>query len=84
MMNAYDDVYAGLNGIFRDVFDDDTIVVKPELTADDVAEWDSLSHVRLVLAVQKHFNAKFSAAEIASLKNVGDLARLIQTKAATR
>ena len=84
MMNAYDDVYAGLNGIFRDVFDDDTIVVKPELTADDVAEWDSLSHVRLVLAVQKHFNAKFSAAEITSLRNVRDLARLIRAKAATR
>ena len=81
---ALDSIYADLNGIFRDVFDDDTIVVKRELTADDVAEWDSLNHVRLVLAVQKHFNAKFSAAEISGLKNVGDLAKLIQAKAAPR
>lgn len=81
---APDGIFADLNDIFRDVFDDDTIVVKPELTAEDVPEWDSLSHVRLVLAVQKHFNAKFSAAEISGLKNVGDLARLIQAKAKPR
>ena len=83
-MVASDGIYADLNAIFRDVFDDDAIVVRPDLTADDVPEWDSLSHIRLVLAVQKHFKAKFSAAEIAGLKNVGDLARLIQSKAAPR
>jgi acyl carrier protein len=45
-----DPIYAGPNQIFRDVFDDDTVIATPELKADDVAEWDSLSHIRLILA----------------------------------
>ncbi len=76
------DVYQRLTAIFHDVFDDDSIVVTPELTATDVAEWDSLTHIRLVLAVQKAFQVKFSAAQTAELKNVGELASLIQAKAA--
>jgi acyl carrier protein len=77
-----DALYAKLTDVFHDVFDDDSIVVTPELNADDVDEWDSLAHVRLVLAVEKKFGLKFSAAEVARLKNVGEFATLIQTKAA--
>ncbi len=77
-----DDIYERLSGIFRDVFEDDSIVVTSELTAADVPEWDSLSHIRLVLAVQKAFGVKFSAAQTAELKNVGDLAKLISSKSA--
>lgn len=76
-----DTIYQQLTPIFRDVFDDDAIVVTPELTAKDVPEWDSLNHIRLLLAVQKAFKIKFTAAQTASLKNVGDLATLIQSKA---
>ncbi len=50
------------------------------LTADDVAEWDSLRHIQLILAVQKAFKIKFSAADTANLNNVGELAALISTK----
>jgi acyl carrier protein len=78
MENA--EIYQRLNGIFRDVFDDDSIVVRPDLTADDVDEWDSLSHIRLVLTVEKTFGLKFSASEIGNLGNVGDLVELIQEK----
>ena len=78
-----DELYPRLQVIFRDIFDDETIVVSPELTADDVPEWDSLSHLRLILAVQKEFRSKFSAAEIGELKKVDDLASLIRSKAAT-
>lgn len=74
------DVYGRLTAIFQDVFDDDSIAVTPELTAADVPEWDSLSHIRLVLAVQKAFQIKFSAAQTAELKNVGELAELIRAK----
>ena len=74
-------IYQQLTPIFHDVFDDDAIVVTPELTAKDVPEWDSLNHIRLLLAVQKAFKIKFTAAQTASLKNVGDLATLIQSKA---
>ena len=76
------DVNQQLTGIFRDVFDDDSIVIKPELTADDIDEWDSVSHVRLLLTVERAFGIRFSAAEAGRLKNVGDLASLVQSKAA--
>jgi len=76
-----DAIYAKLSDIFHDVFDDESIVLTPQLTADDVDEWDSLAHVRLVLAVEKKFGLKFSAAEVGRLKNVGEFAALIQAKA---
>lgn len=72
--------YAQLTEVFHDVFDDDTIVVTPELTASDVDEWDSLRHIRLVAAVERRFGLSFSAAEIGRLKNVGQLVSLISEK----
>ena len=68
-----------LSGVFHEVFDD-TIDVKPELTAKDVDEWDSLAHIRLMLSVERAFQIKFSASEIGKLKNVGELAELIGRK----
>jgi acyl carrier protein len=75
-------IYTQLTDIFHDVFDDESIQVRPELTADDVDEWDSLSHIRLVLAIEKKFGLKFSAAEVGRLKNVGEFVSLIQSKSA--
>ncbi|KJC62759.1 acyl carrier protein [Bradyrhizobium sp. LTSPM299] len=75
------EVYSKLTGVFRDVFDEDDVALTPQTTADDVDGWDSLSHIRLVLAVSKAFGVKFSASEIGSLKNVGELADLIEKKA---
>jgi acyl carrier protein len=72
--------YERLTKIFHDVFDDDELVVTPELSAKDVDEWDSLSHLRLVLSVEKSFGVKFSASEIARLKNVGEFVSLIHSK----
>jgi len=77
-----DAIYPRLTTILRDVFDDAALVARPDLTADDVEEWDSLSHLRLITTVQKTFGIKFSAAEIGRLSNIGDLARLIGAKAA--
>ena len=76
------EVYEQLTAIFQEVFDDESVVATPELTAEDVPEWDSLSHIRLMLAVQKSFSIKMSAAQITSLKTVGDLATLIEAKLA--
>jgi acyl carrier protein len=75
-------IYNKLDSIFHDVFDDDTIVVRPELTATDVDEWDSLTHIRLLLTVEKAFGIKFSASEVGKLKNVGELVDLIKLKTA--
>ena len=75
------EVYSKLTGVFRDVFDEDDLALTPQTTADDVDGWDSLAHIRLVLAVSKAFGVKFSASEIGSLKNVGEFADLIEKKA---
>ncbi|MHA4875364.1 acyl carrier protein, partial [Enterococcus faecium] len=55
-------------------------VITPETTADDVEEWDSLSHIRLIVAVERAFGIKFANAEIESLENVGDLIGAIDKK----
>lgn len=73
-------IYEHLTPIFHDVFDDDDIELAPELSAKDVDEWDSLSHIRLVVAVEKSLNVKFSSSEISSLENVGQFVDLIQGK----
>jgi acyl carrier protein len=76
-----DAIYSQLTTILREVFDDPALVARPDLAADDVEDWDSLSHLRLITTVQKAFGVKFSAGEIGRLNNVGDLAALIQAKA---
>jgi acyl carrier protein len=74
------DIDAKLMDILRDVLDDDTLQIAPELKASDVAGWDSLNHIRIILTVEKVFGIKFSPAEIAKLKDVGELERLIESK----
>lgn len=69
-----------LNGIFREVFDDNTLVIKRGTTADDIDDWDSLSHLNLVIAVEMKFGVKFALGELQTLKNVGDMADLIEKK----
>jgi len=73
-------LYERLTTIFHNVFDDDEIVLTPQLTASDVDGWDSLRHVRLVVSVEKGFGVRFAASEVGRLKNVGDLADLIAAK----
>lgn len=62
-----------LNAIFCKVFYDDDIKISRENTADDIEGWDSLSHLNLVVAIEKHFGIKFSNAEIAKWKNIGEM-----------
>jgi acyl carrier protein len=74
------EIYQELTAIFRDILDDPELTLRPELTAADVYGWDSLTHVRLVLAVEKAFQVNFSASEVARLKNVGEFVDLILSK----
>jgi len=69
-----------LTSIFRDVFDEESIRVVPELSARDVHGWDSLAHIRLILTVEKAFKVRFSTSEIGKLQTVGDLVALIKAK----
>lgn len=73
-------IYARLAEIFQDVFDEDSITVTPELSAKDVDGWDSLTHIRLMLTVERAFKIKFFVAEIGKLENVGDLVMLIKER----
>ena len=68
--------------IMVDIFDLDDLEVTPDTTAADVEEWDSLSHIRLMVAIERHFGIKFSNAEIEALQNVGDLVKAIDSKTA--
>jgi acyl carrier protein len=76
-------IYTKLRELFVDIFDDESIVLTPQLTAKDVDGWDSLTHIRLLLTVEKAFQIKFSSTEIGNLKNVGDLVALIEERNST-
>ena len=65
-----------LTPIFRDVLDDDDLVITPATKADDVDGWDSLAHIHLVVSIEKAFKMRFTAEEVSSLENVGDLVTL--------
>ena len=70
-------IYPRLNRVFKDVFDDDTIHITPRTTADDIDDWDSLEHITLISAVERTFKMKFRMSEISSMKNVGEMVRII-------
>lgn len=75
-----DEIVARLQGIFQDVFDDESLEIHDAMTAQDVDEWDSLSHIRLIVAVESAFKVKFLTGEVSSLKNVGEFIRLLKKK----
>lgn len=66
--------------IFKDVLDDDTILLEDSTSAKDIEEWDSLNHIQLIVAIEKHFNIRFKNAEINNWKNVGEMCMAIETK----
>ena len=73
-----ENVWKQLTEIFRDVFDDDEIEIAPETVADDIEEWDSMSNIQLLVAIEKAFaGGKFSTGEVANLKNVGEMVDII-------
>jgi acyl carrier protein len=67
---------------FRKVFGDPSLAINRATTAADVEDWDSLTHINLIVAIEREFKIKFTTAEVAGLKNVGDLMDLIARKAA--
>ena len=74
------EIFHKLTDVLRRVFDDDRLVARPELTADDVDGWDSLTNIRFVLSVERTFGLRLTAGDVAGLRNIGDLARVIQQR----
>ena len=66
--------------IFRDILDDEEIVLEDSTTADDVEGWDSLTHIQLIVAIEKQFKIKFTSKEILSWRNVGEMLDSIAAK----
>jgi acyl carrier protein len=81
------DIRAELQEIFRQVFDDPTIVLRDEMTAADVEGWDSVTHIDLLIAVERALGIKFATAEMSRLKepdqNIGSFIRMIESKLPT-
>lgn len=78
------DITERLTKVFRKVFDDESIELSPEMTANDVDGWDSLSHINLLIAIELEFGIEFKQNEIQSFANVGELMRNIERKMAEK
>jgi acyl carrier protein len=74
------DIVHRLTDVFQKVFDDEDLVLSPKTSAKDVPGWDSLMHVTLIINVEKAFRVRFTSSEVASLKNVGELTALIESR----
>ena len=70
-----------LNRIFQEVFDDDSIVVDRDTTADDIEDWDSLEHITLIAAIENEFRMRFKMHEVSTMKNVGEMIDIIAVRA---
>ncbi len=76
------EIYSKLADIFHDIFEDQSIVLRPEMTAKDIKDWDSFNHINLIVATESKFGIKFKTSEVESLQSVGHFADLIQSKLA--
>lgn len=69
-----------MNTIFIDILDNEDVVINETTTANDIEEWDSLTHIQLVVAIEKHFKIHFTSSEIQSWINVGEMLSCLQNK----
>lgn len=72
-----EEVFAALDEVFQDEFDDETLHVTDATVADDIDDWDSLEHIDLIIAVERRFGIKFTMGEVNGMKNVGEMADII-------
>ena len=73
-------ILQALNEIYIDVLDNEDILLRPETVAADIEEWDSLNHIQLIVAVEKHFGLRFQTSEVQQFKNVGEICDAILNK----
>jgi acyl carrier protein len=73
-------IFDQVQKIFRDVFDNQSLAIKPEMNSADIEDWDSLAQINLVVAMEKEFSLSFKLAEIQALDNIGGMVDLIERK----
>ena len=69
-----------LTEVFRDIFDDDSIVITEKTTANDIDDWDSIEHINLIGAVEDEFGMRFKMREVSGMKNVGEMIDIISQR----
>ena len=74
------DTYKKLTKVFREVFDDDSIELTPETTANDIDDWDSIEHINLIAAVEDALGMRFQMREVSGMKNVGEMVQIIESR----
>lgn len=72
-----EEVFEKVTEIFRDVFDDDDLVIGETTNSDDIEDWDSLEHIQLIVGMEKEFGVKFDIKTVNTLENVGQMVDLI-------
>jgi acyl carrier protein len=75
-----DEIHQQLTGVFRDIFDDDSLEITDATTAKDIEDWDSITHINLIAAVEKAFKVSFNTKDVKALGNVGDFVKLIASR----
>lgn len=73
-----EEILEKVNEIFQDVFDDESIVVTEETTADDIEDWDSLMHITLISEIEGEFGFKFQMKDVVGMQNVGEMLDIIK------
>ena len=74
------EIWSTLTEIFRDTFEDPDVTLAPETTAADIEDWDSLTHIQLLVAIEQAFGIRFNTGEVAGLANVGEMVALIERR----
>ena len=69
-----------LQEVFRDIFDDEELIIHEGTNSDDIEDWDSLVHIQLLVTIEKRFGIKFTTQEVAHLQNVGEMLQVINSK----
>jgi acyl carrier protein len=77
-----EDIFNGVQDVFRDIFDEDDMIIEDKTSSEDVEDWDSLNHINLVSAIEKEFKIKFALGELMTLKDVGGMVDLMIEKLA--
>jgi acyl carrier protein len=75
-----EELFDGVQDIFRDIFDEDDMVIEDKTSSDDIEDWDSLNHINLVSAIEKEFEIRFALGELMALKDVGAMIDLMIEK----